>query len=76
MGQLPECEHLWKKSISHAVKHAGRESYDVLVASNGLSEFYLEQLRLKDAERFTGASIELSKTLLAKAKPQVRGHVR
>jgi hypothetical protein len=45
-GQLPEAEDLWKQSISFCMKHLGRDSYEILIASNGLSEYYLEQLRL------------------------------
>ncbi len=68
-GQLPECEHLWKTAISQTVKHVGRDAYEILVASNGLSEFYLEQLRLADAERFTAAAIELARELLSRTPP-------
>ena len=56
-------EHLWKKAISHALKHEGRESYHVLVATVGLSEFSLEQLRLEDADRYTAAATELARQL-------------
>ncbi len=56
-------EHLWKKAISHAMKHEGRDSYNVLVATVGLAEFSLEQLRLEDADRFTAAAAELARQL-------------
>jgi hypothetical protein len=59
--------HLWKTAISHAMKHEGRESYHVLVATLGLGEFYLEQLQLNEADRFIGAAAEHARQL-----PQTR----
>lgn len=63
-------EHMWKKSISHAVRHLGKDAYEILVASNGLAELLLEQLRLPEAERFAAASVELSKQLLGDGDKQ------
>lgn len=63
-GQFESAETLWKKSIQFCLKHMGRDCYEILVATNGLTEYYLEQLRLKDASRFTAAAIELSSELL------------
>ncbi len=51
-SQLPEAEELWKLTISHCMKHMGRDSDYILVASNGLAEFHLEQLRLSGAWSF------------------------
>ncbi len=56
-------DHLWKKAISHAMKHEGRNSYHTLVATLGLAESSLEQLRLEEADRYTAAAAELA-TLL------------
>jgi hypothetical protein len=56
-------EHMWKKAISHAMKHEGRDSYHTLVATVGLAEFSLEQLRLEDADRFSAAAAELARQL-------------
>lgn len=58
-------DHLWKKAISHAMKHEGRDSYHVLVATLGLAEFYLEQLQLNEADRYTAAAAELARSLPA-----------
>lgn len=56
-------EHLWKTAISHAMKHLGREAYEILVASLGLAEYYLELLRLADADRYSSAAVELARSL-------------
>jgi tetratricopeptide (TPR) repeat protein len=58
-------EHLWKKAISHAMKHEGRESYHVLVATLGLAEYHLERLQLAEADRYTAAAAELARALPA-----------
>lgn len=65
-GQFEDAETLWKKSIQFCMKTVGRDSYEILVATNGLSEYYLEQLRLQDASRYTAAAVELARELLAR----------
>lgn len=56
-------EHVWKKAAAHCMRQLGRERYELIVASNGLAELYLEQLRLADAERCAEAALELSGAL-------------
>ena len=56
-------EHHWKKAISHAMKHLGRDSYEIVVASLGVAEHALEQLRLPEAERYAAAAAEAAAAL-------------
>ena len=56
-------EHIWKKCISHATTHLGRDCYPNLMASLGLSEFYLDQLKLAEADRWSEASVALAREL-------------
>ena len=66
-------DHLWKTAISHALKHEGRLSHHVLVASLGLAELHLERLQLAEADRAAAAAAELARELLLLQQSQNSG---